>query len=60
MERKFFVDAAQAGDEVVLKGADRSLGGVASMHVWWDELVVDVLVGEELFENTGAFVVEAL
>jgi hypothetical protein len=34
MEEKVAVSAAQAGDKVVLKGADSTFGGVAVVEMW--------------------------
>jgi hypothetical protein len=60
VEGKIFVDTAESGDHVVFKCADRSLGGVATVDTWRDELVVDVGVGHKLFENRGALVIQSL
>jgi hypothetical protein len=60
MKREVFVDTAEAGDEVVLEGADGTLGGVAAVDARRGKLEVDVLGTEELLEGLGAFVVKAL
>ena len=60
MKGEFFVDTAQAGDEMVFEGSDGAFGSIAAMDARWGELEVDRLVPQELLEGDGAFVVEAL
>jgi hypothetical protein len=60
VEREIFVGAAEAGDEVVFERADCAFGGIAAVDVGRDELKIDVLRTEEVFQDAGAFVVEAL
>ena len=55
-----FVGATEAGDEVVFERADCAFGGIAAVDVGRDELKIDVLRTEEVFQDAGAFVVEAL
>jgi hypothetical protein len=60
VERKVFVGAAQAGDEVIFERANGAFGSVSAVDVRWSELVVDVDAGHELLESGGCFVVELL
>ncbi len=60
MEGKVLVDTAQAGDEMILPRADCTFSRVAAMGARDDELVVNVLCNEKLFEKVGTFVVKAL
>ena len=60
MQGKVFVDAAEAGNEVVLKGANGTFGSIAVMNAGWCKLEVNVLITKVLFEGLGAFVVQAL
>jgi hypothetical protein len=43
MKWKSFVDAAEAGDEMVLKGTDSTFGCIAAVHTRWNKLEVDFL-----------------
>ena len=49
VEREVCVDAGHAGDEVVLEGADGAFCGVAAVHLWWCQLVLDVVVPQVIF-----------
>lgn len=60
MKGKIGVGAAETGNEMVFEDADGAFGTVASVGVRWDELKVNVVVGEKLFEDGGCFVVESL
>ena len=60
MQWEVLVGAAQAGNEMVLKHASCSFGGIASVHVWGHQLEVNVFISHELLQHVGAFVVEAL
>ena len=42
--------AAEAGDEMVLEHSDGAFGLVAAVGMWWYELVVNVVVGQEVLE----------
>ena len=44
MQWEVLVDAAKAGNEVVLERADGAFGSVAAMDAWWDKLVGYVVV----------------
>jgi len=57
---KILVNAAEASDEMILERPDGSFSGVATVNAGWDELVVNTLIGHELFERIRTFVVEAL
>ena len=60
MKGEVFVDAAEAGDEMIFEGSDGSFGGVAAMDIGWHKLVGDIFVIEKLLKRRRAFVVEAL
>jgi len=60
MHREVLVRAAEAGDEVVLEGADGTFGGIAAMDMGRDQLKVNLLGSKEVLENCGGFVVETL
>ncbi len=60
MEREIFVDAAQAGDEVIFERANCTFSGVAAVETRRHQLIVDVFVDKELFECRGALVVQTL
>ena len=60
MEGEVFVDAAESGDEMIFEPAHRSFGCIAPMKSDGNEVIVDALVNEELFERNGSFVVEVL
>jgi len=42
------------------EGADGTLGSVATVHVGWDQLIVNILIGEEGLKGAGCFIVETL
>ena len=48
IEREIGVGAAEAGDEVVLKGTDGPFGGITAMNVRRGELEIDFLGVHEL------------
>jgi hypothetical protein len=50
IERKVWMSAAEAGDEVVLEGLDGSFGPVATVEASGGELVFNSFVGHEVFE----------
>ena len=45
---------------MVLERLNRALGGVATMIVGWDQLVVDAIAAEVAFVGRGRFVVQPL
>ena len=51
MKWKIGVRTAEAGDEVVLEGADDAFGRVAAMDVRWRQLVVNGLLRQVLLEG---------
>jgi hypothetical protein len=55
-----FIDATEACNEVILKGADGTFSIIAVVDSWWDQLGVNVLFVHVCFEGVRAFVVEAL
>jgi hypothetical protein len=59
VEGKVFVNAAQAGDEVILERPYSTLSGIAAMCAGRYELVVDVFFLEERLECGRAFVVKS-
>ena len=60
MQGEVFVDAAQAGNEVIFERADGTFGSVASMHAGGYQLEVDTFVDEKGFEGSRAFVVQSM
>ena len=60
MQRKMLIDAAEAGDEMILESPNRAFGRVAAVDARRDKLESDRFVGEELFERRGTFIVETL
>ena len=59
-EREFWVGGGEAGDEMILVGADGSLRGIASMAMWRCELEIDVLFMHVVAKCLACFVVELL
>jgi hypothetical protein len=60
VEWEVFVDAAEAGDEMIFEGTYGAFGGIAAVYAGWGKLEVDVFLTEELFKRFSTFVVEAL
>ena len=60
MQGGVFVDATQSSNKVILERAYRTFGGVASVDTRRDELEVNSFVAQEIFECSGALVIEAL
>jgi hypothetical protein len=60
VQRKIFVNATQAGDEVIFERSNGTFGSVATMNARWGKLEVNFFLAHELFEWFSAFVVEAL
>jgi hypothetical protein len=54
------VDTAQTRNKVILKRANGAFGGVASMHMWGNQLIINALFGHEVLQSLGAFVVKTL
>jgi hypothetical protein len=54
------VHTAKAGNEVILECANGTFSGIAAMDTRWHELELDLLIMEELFECSRAFVVKSL
>jgi hypothetical protein len=48
VKREIFVHAAEARDEVILEGPNRTFCGIATVDVGGDELIVDLLDAHEL------------
>lgn len=60
MQWEGWIGATQTSDEVIFENADGSFCCVATVCVWWYQLKINLIVGEEIFELGGGFVVEAL
>ena len=60
MEGKIRVGAAEAGDEVIFKGADGSFSGISTVNAWWNKLWLNGIGGHEIEQDVGTFVVKAL
>jgi hypothetical protein len=60
MERKVFVGAAEAGDEVFFERSDGPFGGVGAMDVWRNELKIDVFFEEVFLEEGRCLIVEKM
>jgi hypothetical protein len=60
MKRKVGVGGAKAGHKVVLKSADRSLGGISAMDFRWRKLVLDIVRREVRFYDGRCFVIHDL
>jgi len=60
VERKILVNTAQPCNEVIFERANSTLGGVATMGTWRDELIVDSFSGQEIFEGLRTFIIETL
>ena len=52
------VTRGQSSAEVILEGANCTLGGVADMGIWEDKLEVDIVFVEGTLQSVGEFVVE--
>ena len=59
-EREFWVGGGEAGDEMILVGADSTFRGIASMAMWRCELEIDVLFMHVVAKCLACFVVELL
>ena len=51
------VDGSKRCNEVFFEGGDSSFGGVDTVICWWYKLDINVLAGDVLFYNFGAFIV---
>ena len=58
MERKHWVDRAEAGDKMIFEGVNAAFSSVATMHALGSELIIHLLVLEEFLENLRALVVQ--
>jgi hypothetical protein len=54
------VCAAEASNEMILESLDCTFGPVATMKAGRSQLVVDVFVGHEVFEELRGFIVKAM
>jgi hypothetical protein len=57
---KMAVSGAEARNEMVLEGTNGAFSRVATMDAWGRELEIDTSSGDELFEESASFIVEAL
>ena len=57
MNRKVWVTAAEAGDQVILVSLDRSLVSVGVMEVWGYKLIVDALLMHGMLQAGEEFIV---
>jgi len=57
VKRKVLVSATEASDEMVFKSADGTFGGIAVMHMWWDQLEIHILSHQKIFEGLRCFIV---
>eukprot|EP00980_Cylindrotheca_fusiformis_P017525 scaffold5497_cov135-Cylindrotheca_fusiformis.AAC.4 len=55
-----WIGGAEAGDEVVLEGADGSFSGVAAVDSWWGQLEVNLFLANVVLEDGAGLVVKAL
>ena len=60
VEWEIGVSAAEARYEVVLESLDGAFGLVAAVESGGRQLVVDMFIGHEVFEELGGFVVKAM
>ncbi|MGL4351590.1 MAG: hypothetical protein ACRCT2_13685 [Plesiomonas shigelloides] len=60
VHRKVFICRGPAGGQMVLRCPDGAFSGIAAVVVWWGELILDAIVGEEIFELLGAFIVQSV
>ena len=60
MNRKVWVTAAEAGDQVVLVGLDCSFGGAGAMEVRGGKLEIDALLMHEPLQADRAFIIHNL
>ena len=57
-ERELWVSAAEASDEMVLKGLDGTLCGIVLVDSSWCFLEGDVLVVDVVFKQDATFVIK--
>jgi len=55
---EILVSAAKPSNEVVFKSVNDTFGGILPMHVWLDQLVINVFHGEEILKGSGGFIVQ--
>jgi len=60
MKREVFVRAAEAGDEVVFERATGAFGGIASVDVGRDQLIIHLFGSEVFLEGGRGLVVKSL
>jgi hypothetical protein len=57
---EIWICASQTGKKKILEGANGAFGRVILVNAGWNKLEVDVLLNDKIFEDGGAFVVEAM
>jgi len=60
MKREVFVCAAEAGNEVVFERANGTFGGIASVYMRRDQLIINLFGSEVVLESSRSFIVETL
>jgi len=60
VEQEILVSAAKSINEVVFKGLYGTFGGIALVHVQWDQLVIYVFHGEEILEGSRSFIIQSM
>jgi hypothetical protein len=60
VEWKILVDAIQSHNKMILECVYHTFCSIAAMDVRWNQLEVDVFIAEELLEELGTLIVEAL
>ena len=52
------VTRGKSRTKVIIEGANRTFGGVATMGIWGEKLEVDIVFSEGVLNGAGSFVVE--
>ena len=60
MDGEVSIDTAQTHNEVILKSANGMFSGIALMHMWGNQLIINALFDHEVLQNLGAFIVKTL
>jgi len=58
VNRKVFVSATEASNEMVFKGVDGTFSSIAAMHMWQDQLEIHILSYQKIFEGLRCFIVQ--
>jgi hypothetical protein len=54
---KFRVSDAQGSDEMAFEGLNGTFSSVTTMKVWWNQLVLDFVLKESLFQSMGGLII---